>query len=375
METQGRDKLELKKGMKMLGWVRFISKGIGVWPLEPNLYLNNVCLAYFTYIMITEYIAMFLCLPNLKKIVNLLAESLPFTQIYLRTLLLRIHIDKLRKVADECMKDYRVSAFANPEEIYIFMGYIKKGKFYVKIGASFVFAASTSWFLRPVTSSAPMTTIIPATNETPAQFIYNLPYKFHIFYGINDYPAYFLTYMSWSPFLYISCIGSITSQIMIIALAYHVSGKLAVLASRINALKNTKKGLRQNLAKILSEHSRLLEMGEGIKVSFAMALLTYLIVGTIQICIIGYHILVIITTRQQRNLMPLFTFILITYFVISIYCILKANIFFAEGLPFLPKSAALAYLGNNNLDCATTHSWLKNTHYRALSPHQKEPIV
>ncbi|KAH0535492.1 hypothetical protein KQX54_016822 [Cotesia glomerata] len=33
-------------------------------------------------------------------------------------------------------------------------------------------------------------------------------------------------------------------------------------------------------------------MGEGIKVSFAMALLTYLIVGTIQICIIGYHILV-----------------------------------------------------------------------------------
>lgn len=156
-----QDKLELKKGLKMLGWVRFISKGIGVWPLEPNLYLNNVCLAYFTYIMITEYIAMFLCLPNLKKIVNLLAESLPFTQIYLRTLLLRIHIDKLSKVAGECMKDYRVSAFENPEEIYIFMGYIRKGKFYVKIGASFVFAASTSWFLRPITSSVPATTIIP----------------------------------------------------------------------------------------------------------------------------------------------------------------------------------------------------------------------
>ncbi|CAD6213294.1 GSCOCT00014018001.2-RA-CDS, partial [Cotesia congregata] len=317
---------ELDKGVKVFSWVRLISKLIGIWPLDPNYYLYNICITYFTYIMITEYIDLYFCLPNFKKVINNLTESLAFTQMYVRGIMLRVHIKKLQRITAESVKDYQVSAFKNPDEVYEFLSYVKRGKFFVRAVTIFILSTTTSWFLRPITSSTPSTSIIPGDNETAPKFTYILPYKFHVFYKINDQRTYALTYMSHAPFAYVSVISAITSATLLIALSFHVSGRLAILARRISALKNSNEKLRTEINEIIFEHTRLLDMGEEIKVSYAAALLVYLVVGTIQLCIIGYHILVVISMGKQHSLMPFFVFIITTYGLISIYCILSENL-------------------------------------------------
>ncbi|KAH0535137.1 hypothetical protein KQX54_014024 [Cotesia glomerata] len=67
-------------------------------------------------------------------------------------------------------------------------------------------------------------------------------------------------------------------------------------------------------------------MGEGIKSSYAIALLIYFINGTILLTIIGYQILVTLISGVSHNLMPYFVFILTVYLVISIFCILSEHL-------------------------------------------------
>ncbi|XP_014298820.1 odorant receptor 85b-like [Microplitis demolitor] len=326
MEVHSRDQRDLDQGARLFTWARFVSKGIGVWPLEPNYYIFNICIIYGAYIMITEYIDLYYCLPNLKKVINNLTESLAFTQMYLRAVLLRIYIKKFHYLMSEALKDYHVSAYKNSDEVYEFMGYVKKGRFFVKAVTIFVISTTSSWFLRPITSSTPATSMSAPDNETAAKFTYILPYKFHIFYEINNYRTYVLTYISHGPFPYVIALGAITSAVFLIILSFHVSGRLAILARRINALNCKNDGFRTDLTDIISEHTRLLQMGEEIRGSYAVALLLYIIVGTIQLCIIGYQILVLIAMGKQHSLMPYFVFILTTYLLISIYCILSEHL-------------------------------------------------
>lgn len=65
--------------------------------------------------------------------------------------------------------------------------------------------------------------------------------------------------MSHAPFAYVSVISAITSATLLIALSFHVSGRLAILARRINALKNSNEKLRTEINEIIFEHTRLLE--------------------------------------------------------------------------------------------------------------------
>ncbi|XP_057334700.1 odorant receptor 13a-like [Microplitis mediator] len=319
MEVHSRDQRDLDKGARVFTWARLMSKCIGVWPLEPNYHLFNICFFYFTYIMITEYINLYYCLPNFKKVLGNLVENLAFTHMYVRTLMLRVHINKLRYIISESLKDYHASAYQNSEEVNEFLIYVRKGKFFVKAAGIFVISTATSWYIRPITSPS-----LP-NNET-AVFTYILPYKFHIFYKISNYRTYVLTYLSHAPFAIISGVGAVTSAWILIMLSFHVTGRLAILAKRINSLKDKNGGYRNHLDEIIFEHSRLLEMGEGIKSSYAIALLIYFVNGTILLCIIGYQILVTITLGVKHNLMPYFVFILTVYLVISIFCILSENL-------------------------------------------------
>ncbi|CAD6213298.1 GSCOCT00004010001.2-RA-CDS, partial [Cotesia congregata] len=317
-----QDQRDLDKGVRVFTWARIMSKCIGVWPLDPNYYLFNLSFLYFTYIMFTEYVNLFYCLPNLKKVVNNLTENLAFTHIYVRTLMLRVHIEKLREIISESLKDYHVSAYKNSEEVYLFMSYMKKGKFFVKYATIFVAMTVTSWFIRPITSSSAQA----PHNSTITKFTYVLPYKFHVFYPINSYRSYVLTYISHGPFAFISGLGHVTSGCFLIMLSFHVSGRLAVLATRIDALKYRKEGHRKELNEIIFEHSRLLNMGEGIKKAYATSLLIYLMNGSILICIIGYQILLIFTLGIKKNLTPFFVFIMTVYLVITIFCILSEHL-------------------------------------------------
>lgn len=81
--------------------------------------------------------------------------------MYVRGIMLRVHIEKLQRITAESVKDYDVSAFKNPDEVYEFLSYVKRGKFFVRAVTIFILSTTTSWFLRPITSSTPATSIIP----------------------------------------------------------------------------------------------------------------------------------------------------------------------------------------------------------------------
>ncbi|KAG8038066.1 hypothetical protein G9C98_006391, partial [Cotesia typhae] len=311
---------DLNEGAKIFDWGRWISKGIGVWPIAPNDYLFTVTFSYFTAVMILEFVDLYTCLGNFEKVIDNLTENLAFVHIYVRTLMLRVYIDELRYVITESLNDYKASAFRNSIEIKIFMSHINKGKLFAKVVLTFIAMTEITWYLQPLTTPA---SPIEKDNET-VQFL--LPYHFYVFYEMNGFLSYVLTYLSHGPHVIISGFGHMTSDCFLIILVFHLSGRLAVLTERINTLKEELETYKINLKSIIKEHMRLLKMGENIREAFATALLVYLLNGTILLCIIGYQILINFMTGPNSDLMQYFIFIFATYFIITVLCIVSERL-------------------------------------------------
>ncbi|XP_057334697.1 odorant receptor 13a-like [Microplitis mediator] len=323
MEDLTQEQRDLNEGAKMFDWGKWISKGIGVWPLAPNDYLFTTTFIYFTAVMMLECVDLYTCLGDFEKVIDNLTENLAFVHIYVRTLMLRVHIDKLRDVMSESLKDYRTSAFKNSTEIKLFMTHINKGKLFAKVVITFIAMTEVTWYLQPLTTPSP--SVDDRDNETISIL---LPYHFYVFYKINDFKTYVLTYLSHGPHVVISGFGHATSDCFLIILVFHLSGRLAVLAERINALKNKSEMYKTQVKSIIAEHIRLLKMGENIRSAFATALLAYLFNGTILLCMIGYQILVNFMTGPNSDLMQYFIFIFATYFIITVFCIVSERLIF-----------------------------------------------
>nr|AGG17946.1 olfactory receptor 13 [Microplitis mediator] len=325
-EERSRDERDLESSVRAFYWGKWMSKWIGVWPLAPNFYLFNVTFAYFTAVMLLEYVDLFFCLPNFEKVLDNLTENLSFTIIYVRTLMLRVHNYKLGTAIRECLKDSSVSAFRNSKEIDIFVQYTKEGKFFAKFVIAFAAMTETSWYLRPITSHTAIRVI--ADNETlnNVTLKFSLPFHFYVFYEINSIKTYALTYLSHGPFVPINGFGTASANCFLIALSFHISGRLAVLAERIKTLKDNPDSYKRELKLIIDEHIRLLRMGEDVKISYGVNLLVYLLNGTILLCIIGYQILLTLTVGPRTNIMPFIVYIMTMYMVISIFCILSENL-------------------------------------------------
>lgn len=89
-----------------------------------------------------------------------------------------------------------------------------------------------------------------------------LPYRFHLFYQVNDSRTWALTYLSHFPFVFVSGFGQTAADCLMVTLVFHVSGKLASLAIRISEI-NTEQGVcKQELRSIIIEHDRLLKYVE-----------------------------------------------------------------------------------------------------------------
>ncbi|XP_057334685.1 putative odorant receptor 85d [Microplitis mediator] len=325
-EDRSRDERDLESSVRAFYWGKWMSKWIGVWPLAPNFYLFNVTFAYFTAVMLLEYVDLFFCLPNFEKVLDNLTESLSFTIIYVRTFTLRVYNYKLGNAIRECLKDSSVSAFANSKEIDIFVQYTKEGKFFAKFVIAFTAMTEASWYLRPITSHTAIRVI--ADNETlnNVTLKFSLPFHFYVFYEINSIKTYALTYLSHGPFVPINGFGSASANCFLIALSFHISGRLAVLAERINRLNDNPDLYKRKLKLIIDEHIRLLRMVEDVQISFGVNLLVHLLNGTILLCIVGYQILLTLTVGPRTNIMPLIIYIMTLYMLMSIVCILSENL-------------------------------------------------
>jgi len=72
------------------------------------------------------------------------------------------------------------------------------------------------------------------TIENVTQIIYLLPYRFHVFYAIENIRMYMITYVWQMPFAFVSACGQSTADCIMVTLVYHICGQMSVLALRIN---------------------------------------------------------------------------------------------------------------------------------------------
>lgn len=134
----------------MYDWMRWLSKGIGVWPLAPNDYLFALSYLYFTSVMGSALIDLYISLGNLRKVIDNLSESLALMHLYTSTLMLRVHCEKLRYVLTELLKDFKISAFENSIELKIFLAHIKEGKTFAKAVLYFIAVTEVIWYILPI---------------------------------------------------------------------------------------------------------------------------------------------------------------------------------------------------------------------------------
>lgn len=95
-------------------------------------------------------------------------------------------------------------------------------------------------------------------NENVTQIIYLLPYRFHMFYAIDDMRAYTITYALQFPFVFVSGFGQSAADCIMVTLVFHICGQMSVLALRINSIDTDPGKCRQEMRHVVLTHIRLL---------------------------------------------------------------------------------------------------------------------
>lgn len=144
----------LNEGVKVFDWARWISVGIGVWPLALNNYIFNIGFFYFTIVMIFKYIDLFVNIYDLKAVMENLSENIAFTIVYMYTFLIRVNIKKFIQVFEQVLMDYNsASAFKNIKEVKVFMIYANNTKVFTKYIIISIAMSEFLWFIQPLTTS------------------------------------------------------------------------------------------------------------------------------------------------------------------------------------------------------------------------------
>ena len=96
------------------------------------------------------------------------------------------------------------------------------------------------------------------TIENVTQIIYLLPYRFHVFYAIENIRTYTITYAWQMPFAFISAFGQSTADCIMITLVFHICGQMSVLALRINNIDTEVCDCESEMRHVMLMHIRLL---------------------------------------------------------------------------------------------------------------------
>lgn len=95
-------------------------------------------------------------------------------------------------------------------------------------------------------------------NENMTQVIYLLPYRFHLFYAIENMRTYMITYALELPFVFISGFGQSAADCIMVTLVFHICGQMSVLVLRINNINIDPFNCRSEMRQVVWMHIRLL---------------------------------------------------------------------------------------------------------------------
>jgi hypothetical protein len=95
-------------------------------------------------------------------------------------------------------------------------------------------------------------------NENVTQIIYLLPYRFHLFYTVENMPIYTITYALQLPFVFVSGFGQSAADCIMVTLVFHICGQMSVLALRINNIDTDPCICKREVRHMVLTHIRLL---------------------------------------------------------------------------------------------------------------------
>ncbi|XP_043281333.1 odorant receptor 85b-like [Venturia canescens] len=313
-----RDQKEFDDAAKVLSWNRWLLTFLGVWPKNPSRICFGIEFAYVCYLMSMEYLDLWLVINDLGGVIENLTENMALSQIFIRIAMLKRYNKSLGKVIDEVLRDYDSRKYKTTEESDAFIGYNKKSKLFVKLLSAFVVLTASSYFVKPLTAKPPedLATVL----SDNASVAYELPYRFHIFYKIEDDQTYLYTYLSQLPFLLISGCGQSAADCLMVTLVFHVCGQMASLAERISKIRSDSDFCDEQLRDIVKDHNRLLRMGTTVQQAFSETLLGHLIGATSLVCIVGYQCLSNFAKGQNAELGTFVLFVSLVLLVLYSHC-------------------------------------------------------
>lgn len=134
---------------KVLLWNKQLMSMLGLWPFRTNDFIFFINFGYFSFLMILEYLDLFL-FDDLEHIIMNLTENMAFSQIFVRMSMLRLYNCQIGEVITEVMKDFDKMSYKTAEEIKALITYNAKSKIFVKLLIVFVALTASSYYLTPI---------------------------------------------------------------------------------------------------------------------------------------------------------------------------------------------------------------------------------
>ncbi|XP_018345143.1 PREDICTED: odorant receptor 10a-like [Trachymyrmex septentrionalis] len=324
------DQKDLDRAAKVLSWNKRLMSTLGLWPFQSNDLIFSINFGYFTFLLILEYLDFFLYIGDFEHVIMNLTENIAFVQMFVRMSTLRLYNDEIGEVIMEAMKDFDKANYKTTEEIKTFVTYYAKSRIFFKLMMVFVTITASSYYLTPILiilGNGGLPEIV--TNENVTQIIYLLPYRFHLFYAIENIRTYTITYAWQMPFAFISAFGQSTADCIMITLVFHICGQMSVLALRINNIDTEVCDCGPEMRHVMLMHIRLLRMGKIIGKAFSATLLAHLLGATCLVSILGYQMLTNLS-KGETGVVPLlikfFIFIFLVLLILYAHCTVGENL-------------------------------------------------
>ncbi|CAL1683022.1 unnamed protein product [Lasius platythorax] len=322
MQTQK----DLDHAAEVLSWNKQLMSMLGLWPFRTNNFIFFINFGYFSFLMILEYLDLFLFIGDLEHVIINLTENMAFSQIFVRMSMLRLYNCQIGEVIEEAMKDFDKMSYKTAEEMKAFITYNAKSKIFVKLLIVFVALTASSYYLTPIIiifgSGLPKIVI----NENMTQVIYLLPYRFHLFYAVENMRTYMITYALELPFVFVSGFGQSAADCIMVTLVFHICGQMSVLALRINNINTDLFSCRREMRHVVRMHIRLLRMGRTIEKAFNITLLAHLLGATSLVCILGYQILTNFAKGERGVLVTFLIFQFLVLLILYAHCTVGENL-------------------------------------------------
>lgn len=145
-----QDQKDLDRAAKVLSWNKRLMSMLGLWPFHTNDLIFSINFCYFSFLMILEYLDLFLYIDDLEHVIMNLTENMAFSQILVRIIMLRLYNNQIGEIITEAMKDFDSTSYKTAEEIKTFVTYNARSKIFIKLLMTFVALTASSYYLTPI---------------------------------------------------------------------------------------------------------------------------------------------------------------------------------------------------------------------------------